>query len=110
MSNSARGRAASVSKPAVPESTYIRQRYLVGRALARLLRRAALQRQVQIRRTLVSHREVIERIQRAREVRAGGQLERVESAAREIEQLIALDIAYRAQLAAELVALAKQLR
>jgi hypothetical protein len=46
----------------------------------------------------------------ALQVRALGQLERVEAAAREIEQLIALDLADGAQLAAELVTLAQQLR
>jgi hypothetical protein len=43
------------------------------------------------------------------QIRALGQLERVKTAAREIEQLIALDVADRAQFAAKLVPLAQQL-
>src|ERR1044072_1383312 len=109
MSSSARGCVARHSKPEVPESTSIRQRYQrVG--LKPGLQRAALQRQVQVRGALVGHGEVVECAERPDEIGAGGQLERVEAAAGEIEQLIALNIAYRPQLAAKLVAVAQQLR
>ena len=71
---------------------------------------AALQLQVAVRSALVGDGEIVERRQRDLQVGALGQLERVEAAARHIEQLIALDLADRAQLAGELVALAQQLR
>ena len=63
-----------------------------------------------VRRTLIRDGEIVERRQRALQVGTLGQLERIEAAARQIEQLIALDLADGAQLAGELVALAQQLR
>jgi hypothetical protein len=69
-----------------------------------------LELQPHVRRVLVRDREIVERRQRALQVRTFRQLERVEAAACQIEQLIPLDLADRAQLAAELVPLAQQLR
>jgi hypothetical protein len=66
--------------------------------------------QPDVRRALIRRGEIVERRQRALQVRTFRQLERVEAAACQIEQLIPLDLADRAQLAAELVPLAQQLR